>query len=608
MTRSSRLTAVLILTAIQSVPAFAVTRTWTGAVADPGDPTRALWDDTTANWTPGNYVNGDPINVIPGDDVIFTDAVAGLKNVHFTPTGTWPNSITFAHVAGGAPQTYTFTATPVASTGNGLNGSTSLLMDVGFAGRVKYNARSASTATNNPISLTVRDGIFELGDHWALPGGTTVVGGSTLNTPNVVMEGGAFEVNVHPGLTPLTNPNLTSTNLSGKMTVVNDARLTLNCEDLALTASSAARLWNGSIEVAAGKTLLITSAHTNTGAGLPAGHAINMAANLSTSAGTISLGNLDTRLRLDRSGTNLNVGGTNLTLDLGTGAGRVNNNLPNTAGNLLQIGALTGGPMTRLDGSNTGSPTTTFTDTFVIGAKNINATFAGVIADGTGTTLPHLTAIQKVGTATQTLNGPNLYTGSTTVSAGTLVLGLQAHAPVLAGPGGAVIDGGRLVLDYTGGTSPAAAVQTELAASYASSPTFSVGRLRSTTAIGNRGLGWVNDISTSTVTIALALYGDADLSGTVDFSDLLKLAQNYNLTTGMTWSDGDFDYDSGIGFTDLLSLAQNYSLSLSQAQLTQIDDAQFAADWTLALSMVPEPTAALVAMPSLLMLRRRRTR
>ena len=54
--------------------------------------------------------------------------------------------------------------------------------------------------------------------------------------------------------------------------------------------------------------------------------------------------------------------------------------------------------------------------------------------------------------------------------------------------------------------------------------------------------------------------GDVDGNGSVGFSDLLKLAQNYGATTA-TWIQGDLNGDGSVGFPDLLLLAQNYGRS-----------------------------------------------
>ena len=95
-------------------------------------------------------------------------------------------------------------------------------------------------------------------------------------------------------------------------------------------------------------------------------------------------------------------------------------------------------------------------------------------------------------------------------------------------------------------------------------------------------------------------YGDADLNGKVNFSDLLTLATNYGVTTGAGWAMGSFNGDGAVNFGDLLALASNYGFDNSPT-------GTFAGDWALAQSLVPEPTTLAlgfgVALP---MLRRRR--
>ena len=57
----------------------------------------------------------------------------------------------------------------------------------------------------------------------------------------------------------------------------------------------------------------------------------------------------------------------------------------------------------------------------------------------------------------------------------------------------------------------------------------------------------------------VALPGDADLNGTVNFNDLLILTQHYGNTGDLT--NGDFNGDGIVGFDDLLALAQHYGQS-----------------------------------------------
>jgi hypothetical protein len=93
------------------------------------------------------------------------------------------------------------------------------------------------------------------------------------------------------------------------------------------------------------------------------------------------------------------------------------------------------------------------------------------------------------------------------------------------------------------------------------------------------------------------LGGDANFDGTVNFSDLLILAQNYGIGTGSRiWSTGDFSGDQTTGFDDLLQLAQNYTSGSSTLE----------EDWFLAQSMVPEPTTFAALGMTLAMLTRRR--
>src|SRR5205085_1733992 len=59
------------------------------------------------------------------------------------------------------------------------------------------------------------------------------------------------------------------------------------------------------------------------------------------------------------------------------------------------------------------------------------------------------------------------------------------------------------------------------------------------------------------------LGGDANHDRSVDFNDLVALAQNYNSTGGgLTYAQGDFNFDGNVDFNDLVILAQHYNTSL----------------------------------------------
>lgn len=70
-------------------------------------------------------------------------------------------------------------------------------------------------------------------------------------------------------------------------------------------------------------------------------------------------------------------------------------------------------------------------------------------------------------------------------------------------------------------------------------------------------------------------YGDANLDGTVNFTDLLALAQSYGQSNS-NWDQGDMTYDAAVGFPDLLTLAQNYG------QLANVVQPAAATLWTAA--------------------------
>lgn len=114
--------------------------------------------------------------------------------------------------------------------------------------------------------------------------------------------------------------------------------------------------------------------------------------------------------------------------------------------------------------------------------------------------------------------------------------------------------------------------------------------------VGPQYFGVVDTANNQGVTVpagAFSLHaGDANVDGSVNFDDLLSLAQHYGKGGEVTWLQGDFDRTNSVDFSDLLLLAQNYS------------SASFEADWALAQSIAPEPTAAL--LPAILAGGRRR--
>jgi hypothetical protein len=93
------------------------------------------------------------------------------------------------------------------------------------------------------------------------------------------------------------------------------------------------------------------------------------------------------------------------------------------------------------------------------------------------------------------------------------------------------------------------------------------------------------------VLVRYTLLGDATLDGTVNFNDLVNLAQNYNNVDGnRTWYNGDFTYDGKVDFNDLVKLAQVYNTSLPTDPIAGAP-AGFGADLAAAFASVPEPSS-----------------
>jgi fibronectin-binding autotransporter adhesin len=280
------------------------------------------------------------------------------------------------------------------------------------------------------------------------------------------------------------------------------------------------------------------------------------------------------------------------------------------------------------------------------------------------------TSLLKDGDGTWVLTGANPYSGTTSVSAGTLRVGgslpnsavsVAANAKYEVGatqtvksmaladgsyltilPGQkslktnltlspfALVDlnDGGIAMDYSGGATPYDAARSAIISGYNGGGWNGFG-IMSTTAQTNpaAGVGYGEageimgagggtfmgqGVDGDTLLVRYTLKGDASLDGKVDFTDLVALAQNYNTMTGtVPWNKGDFNYDGNVDFADLVALAQNYNQSLpSAAQIGALGaSAEFGEDLARAFAQVPEPgSASLLAVAALAMCRGRRRR
>jgi hypothetical protein len=114
--------------------------------------------------------------------------------------------------------------------------------------------------------------------------------------------------------------------------------------------------------------------------------------------------------------------------------------------------------------------------------------------------------------------------------------------------------------------------------------------------IASFGGGRVTDVAGNAVPSSLSTSffvkaGDANRDRTVDFADLVILAQNYG-QTGRTFSQGNFNYsaDGLVDFSDLVILAQQYNTSV--AALNSVSMSAAAVGTQKAATKKREPAAA----------------
>lgn len=362
---------------------------------------------------------------------------------------------------------------------------------------------------------------------------------------------------------------------------------------------------------------------------------------INVNGGTINL-NANTDMRFSISGNtgnnvvNLNSGSINgwagngassgastgTVIDLNQGGGATVNNTFNLNGGTLNVNQV-------IANSASGTSTMNFnggtlkaagaTDTFVTGMTTANVRNGGAVINSNGfdvaipKALTHSAVsgdaavdggVTKIGAGKLTLTGANTYTGATTVKAGTVQMNSDAYNNTLTNAGGIDLQAsGKVVLDYTGTASPAAAVKALLDSAYAGG--FASGQIRSTQHGAGQTIGYGDDAA-SQVTIRLTLPGDANLDGAVNFNDFLILQNNFGAPS-TRFDQGNFNYDGSTNFNDFLLLQNNFGQSVTGADVP-VTAAQVAALSSFAAAnAVPEPTTlAVLGLGASALLRRRR--
>ena len=124
---------------------------------------------------------------------------------------------------------------------------------------------------------------------------------------------------------------------------------------------------------------------------------------------------------------------------------------------------------------------------------------------------------------------------------------------------------------------------------------FASGQIHSSTATADIGLGWIDDGSASELTIAYAYYGDANLDGDVNATDLNTVLSFYN--TSDVWNHGDFNYDDLVNATDLNTVLSYYNQSLPSSinvSSYTLDASAIQALSDAGITVVPEPSSLIL--------------
>jgi hypothetical protein len=232
-------------------------------------------------------------------------------------------------------------------------------------------------------------------------------------------------------------------------------------------------------------------------------------------------------------------------------------------------------------------------------------------------------AISKLGAGA--LEMKNVRAGTLSIGGGTVMITANGTTSGTSRVGALSIDStpaanthldlanNSMIIDYAG-TSPLSTIQSYLQLGYANGAWNGAGGINSsaadstTFALGladNHALNLSNFaglvVNANDVLIKFTYYGDANLDGKVNATDLGALATHWQ-QTGAVWTGGDFNYDGSVDIRDLYLLAHNWKQGVGAPLGTSLD--QVLASFGLPDVSVPEPAMAGMLIPMLLMTRR----
>ena len=229
-------------------------------------------------------------------------------------------------------------------------------------------------------------------------------------------------------------------------------------------------------------------------------------------------------------------------------------------------------------GSGSITKTSTGGTVLTIGVAGGSGTFAGLIANPTGTI-----SLVKTGTGTQVLAGATTFSGSTSVAQGvlrighanalaastvsvaagaTLSVGTQVQATVPGLANGGLVDVGLGQLTVTSGQT-ATRLLNQIMSGIVAGGTIGITSSDASLSGGAFTVGWL-DNGDGSMTFGYAAPGDTNLDWSIDILDVANFlgSGKFNSGSSASWADGDFNYD---GFADILDIADFMSSGLFNA-------------------------------------------
>jgi len=381
-TKTSTSTQATGLTAFSDfeVGEASTTATWTGAANN-------LWSNG------GNWSGLGGLAPVAGDDLIFPGGASNLSTSNDIAAGTSFNSIT---ISGNG---YTLAGNSIAlATGNLSDTNTSGSNTISLA--ISMSATRTFSISNAAETLTISGAISGAGGLTQSGNGKLILSGANTYNGATTISGGTLTISA-------------DTNLGTAPGSATAGQLTFGGGTLATTATFTLSA-NRGISFSSTGTIDVASSTTLTYGGIAAGSG----GLTKTSAGTLTLSGANTY----SGATTINAGTINISSDsnLGTAPGSA------TAGQLTFSGGSLATTGTFTLNSNRGI---SFSSTGTIDVASTTTLTYGGIAAGSG-------GLTKNSAGTLTLSGNNTYTGTTTVSAGTLLVNGSQSASAVSINGG----------------------------------------------------------------------------------------------------------------------------------------------------------------------------